>query len=223
MSQDRRIVITGLGAVTPVGNDVDTTFKNLLEGKNGVGQITSFDASNYGARIAAHVKDFDVLKHGVDKKDARRMDTFVQFAIASADMAIKDSGLDLEKEDREKVGVLVGSGIGGLPDDVLHAGEVGGQDLLGPMPLQRDDAGAVDDGIAAVECLSTRCGVGHVADDVLGQFEAVRPQDLRGLLRIADEEPQLVARGRQCRSRVGSDESARIVARQAGSLVLESN
>src|SRR4051812_29903376 len=110
----RRVVITGLGAVSPLGNDAETTFQALLEGKSGAGPIKAFDTTGYDTHFACEVKDFHVENHVADKKDARRMDLFVQFAVASADMALKDSGVDLARQDLERFGVLVGSGIGGL-------------------------------------------------------------------------------------------------------------
>ncbi|SFJ61024.1 beta-ketoacyl-ACP synthase II [Thermoflavimicrobium dichotomicum] len=108
-----RVVITGLGVITPIGNDVDTFWNHLIAGKSGIDYITQFDASEYAVRIAAEVKDFDPLQF-IDKKDARKMDRFAQFAVSAAKMAVKHAGLDMSKEDPERVGVYIGSGIGGL-------------------------------------------------------------------------------------------------------------
>ncbi len=113
MSQ-RRIVITGMGAVTPLGPDVSTTWTNLLAGKSGVTPITSWDASKYDCRFAAQVKDFEPRKHFFNEKDARRADRYSQLAMASAKEAVKHSGLDPQHLDLDRVGVIVGSGIGGL-------------------------------------------------------------------------------------------------------------
>ncbi len=110
----RRIVVTGLGAVTPLGLDVETSFKGLLEGKSGVTVFDRFDMTGYAAKIAGTVKGFELSPSIADKKEARRMDTFVQFAVACADQAIRDSGIDLDKVDRDRFGALIGSGIGGL-------------------------------------------------------------------------------------------------------------
>ena len=111
----RRVVVTGLGTVTPLGNDVETTFQGLLAGKSGVGPITRWDASKHSTRIGGFVKDLVLDPSVADKKDARRMDWFVQFAMASAGQAITDAGFgDLSKVDLERFGVLIGSGIGGL-------------------------------------------------------------------------------------------------------------
>jgi 3-oxoacyl-[acyl-carrier-protein] synthase II len=110
----RRVVVTGLGAVSPVGNDVPTTWASLTAGRSGVGPITRFDASALGCRIAAEVKDFDVSAY-IAPKEARRMDAFAHFGIAAAVQAIRDSGLEITDANRERIGCIVGSGIGGLP------------------------------------------------------------------------------------------------------------
>lgn len=109
----RRVVITGLGAVTPIGMGKDEYWKSLEEGKNGIGFISLFDTTHHSTKIAGEVKDFDPEKW-LDKKDARRADRVVQFAVAAADMAIEDSKLDLESIDREKFGIFIGSGEGGI-------------------------------------------------------------------------------------------------------------
>ncbi len=113
----KRVVVTGLGAITPVGNTADLFWQALLAGQSGIGMITRFDATDYDAKIAGEVKGFEPTEF-IDKKEARRMDRFTQFAIAAAKMALVDSGLDLEKEDRSRIGAFVGSGIGGM--DTLH-------------------------------------------------------------------------------------------------------
>ncbi len=113
MSGKRRVVVTGLGIVSPLGLDAETTWKGLLAGQSGVGPITLFDASQHAARIAAEVKGFDPLKW-VDKKEVKKIDRFIQFAIAAADMAVKDAKLSVTPENAEMVGVYIGSGIGGF-------------------------------------------------------------------------------------------------------------
>lgn len=112
---ERRVVITGMGVVSCIGNDVRQFWKSLLEGRCGVGPITRFDASQHKARIAGEVKDFDITKY-MPEKDARRLDLFCQYAVAAADEAMADAGLahDLSGVDANSVGVLVSSGIGGL-------------------------------------------------------------------------------------------------------------
>ena len=109
----RRVVVTGLGAITPVGNDVETFWNSLKNGVVGIGPITTFDTAEYKAKLAAEVKDFDPKKY-MDNKMARRMERFSQFAVAAAKEALEDAGIDMEKEDPFRVGVSVGSGIGGL-------------------------------------------------------------------------------------------------------------
>lgn len=109
----RRVVITGVGAVTPIGIGRDAYWDALAEGRSGVSPISLYDTTDYAVKIAAEVKDLDVEKW-LDKKEARRTDRVLHFAIAAAEMAVADAGLDLSKEDPEKVGVYVGSGEGGI-------------------------------------------------------------------------------------------------------------
>ena len=111
--QLKRVVITGLGAVTPVGNSAPETWQSLVNGANGIALITSFDATHFKTHFAGEVKNFDPEKV-MDKKEARKMDRYAQFSVCVADEALRDSGLDLEKEDRSRVGVIWGSGMGGL-------------------------------------------------------------------------------------------------------------
>ncbi|MBU1727466.1 MAG: beta-ketoacyl-ACP synthase II [Candidatus Omnitrophica bacterium] len=112
--QENRVVVTGLGIISPVGNDVSSFWQAIKEGKSGVGPITYFDPAGFDSRIAGEVKGFDPALYGLTHKDTKRMDQFVQFAVASAKQAITQSGLDLAKEDRERIGALIGSGIGSL-------------------------------------------------------------------------------------------------------------
>jgi 3-oxoacyl-[acyl-carrier-protein] synthase II len=114
MNTDRRVVITGLGVVTPVGNTVETFWKNLTEGRSGIGKIQAFDTTNYDCQIAGEVRDFDPKNFFSNFKDARRTDRFAQLAMAAAKMSVQDSGLELERVNRDRFGVLVSSGIGGL-------------------------------------------------------------------------------------------------------------
>lgn len=111
--QLKRVVITGLGALTPVGNSAPETWRALVNGENGIAPITAFDASQYKTQFAGEVKGFDPTTV-IDKKEARRMDRYAQFSVCVADEALRDSGLDLEQEDRSRVGVIWGSGMGGL-------------------------------------------------------------------------------------------------------------
>ena len=109
-----RVVITGLGVISPVGNDVNSFWKSLKEGKSGVGPLTSFDPAQFDSRIAGEVKGFDPAHYGIDFKEVKRTAKFVQYAIAAAKQAVTSSGLNLEKSNLERFGVLIGSGIGSL-------------------------------------------------------------------------------------------------------------
>ncbi|GAX90399.1 beta-ketoacyl-ACP synthase II [Effusibacillus lacus] len=109
----RRVVVTGMGVISPVGNTVSAFWESLVAGKSGVGKITRFDASEYPCQIAAEVKDFNPEAY-MDKREARKMDRFAQYAVAAARMAMDDSKLQITEENEERVGVYVGSGIGGL-------------------------------------------------------------------------------------------------------------
>lgn len=110
----RRVVITGMGMVTPLGNNVKDTWDNILEGKSGVSNIEHFDASQFSTRFAAQVKDFDATQY-MSFKEARKMDVFIQYGIAAAVQAIEDAGLSSESTDFNRIGCAIGSGIGGLP------------------------------------------------------------------------------------------------------------
>lgn len=110
----RRVVITGLGIVSPVGNSVESAWDNIVNGRSGIGRITRFDPSAFNAQIAGEVKDFDVT-HYMAAKEAKQMDTFIHYGVAAGVQAWKDSGLELTESNAERIGVIVGSGIGGLP------------------------------------------------------------------------------------------------------------
>jgi 3-oxoacyl-[acyl-carrier-protein] synthase II len=111
--EKRRVVVTGLGALTPIGNDVQTSWDNAIKGVSGIGPITRVNPDDYPAKVCAELKDFDVEQF-MDKKDARKMDRFTQYAVAAALMAVKDSNLEITDENAPRVGVWIGSGIGGM-------------------------------------------------------------------------------------------------------------
>ncbi len=123
----RRVVITGLGIVSPVGNSVGEAWANISEGKSGVRRLTRFDVGAFASQIGGEVRDFDITKY-LAPKEARRFDLFIHYGLGAAIDALKDSGLDLDTEDRERVGCVIGSGIGGLPgieeqhNDLLKGG-----------------------------------------------------------------------------------------------------
>ena len=128
----KRVVVTGLGAITPLGNDVETTWKNAIDGVSGAGPITHFDASLFKTQFACEVKDFNVEDY-MDRRDARRMDLYCHYAMASAEQALKDSKLlDDENEDRNEIGVIYGSGIGGLHTFENEAGYYAKNEEKGP-------------------------------------------------------------------------------------------
>lgn len=109
----RRVAVTGLGVISPIGNDKDTFWNNVKKGVCGIDRVTRFDASEYACQVAGEVKDFDADEY-MDKKEARRMDRYTHFAVAAAKMALEDSALELDKTDLCRVGVITGSGIGGI-------------------------------------------------------------------------------------------------------------
>lgn len=109
----RRVVVTGLGLITPVGIGVKESWANIINGQSGIGKITKFDCSTFPSQIAGEVKNFDPLSY-IPPKDARRMDTFIQFGIAAGIEALKDSGIEINDNNSERIGVSVGSGIGGI-------------------------------------------------------------------------------------------------------------
>ena len=110
----RRVVVTGLGLISPVGNDVDSAWNNLLQGKSGIATISKFDSSGLSVHFAGEVKNFNIEDY-ISAKEARHMDTFIHFGIAAGTQAFKDSGIEVTEANSERIGVLVGSGIGGLP------------------------------------------------------------------------------------------------------------
>lgn len=110
----RRVVITGLGIVSPVGNTIESAWDNLVNGRSGIGPITRFDASEFNSQIAGEVKDFDIGNY-LNSKEAKQMDTFIHYGLAASIDAWRDSGLDINQINPERAGVIVGSGIGGLP------------------------------------------------------------------------------------------------------------
>jgi 3-oxoacyl-[acyl-carrier-protein] synthase II len=112
-ANSRRVVVTGLGLVSPLGNDVTTSWDGIVNGRSGIGPITHFDATNFSTRIAGEVRGFDA-SHWVSTKDAKKMDPFIHYGIAAAVMALKDAGLTIDESNAERVGALVGSGIGGI-------------------------------------------------------------------------------------------------------------
>ncbi len=110
----KRVVVTGLGALTPVGIGVEESWKSIVDGVSGIGEVTRFDATDFPSRVVGEVKGFEPTDY-IEKKDVKKMDTFIQYAIAASKMAMDDSGLDVTEANAERVGVMVGAGMGGLP------------------------------------------------------------------------------------------------------------
>ena len=130
-----RVVVTGVGLVTPLGTGTDKSWQNLIAGQSGIGRISHFDAEAAGiaCTIAGEVNDFDVGAY-INKKDARKMDTFIHYGVAAADMALQQSGLEITEENAKRVGVVIGSGIGGMPaiERTMRAYEKGGPRKISP-------------------------------------------------------------------------------------------
>ncbi len=172
----RRVVVTGLGVISPIGNDVLTFWQNLLSGKSGIGMITAFDARDFSSRIAGEVKNFDASLY-MEKKEIRHTDRFVQFAVVAAGQALKDAHINLEQEDLNRIGVLVGSGIGGLKiieDGVRHYIEHGAKRIspfLIPMLIVNEAAGWISIVFKLKgpnSCVATACATGnHAIGDAL--------------------------------------------------------
>jgi len=168
----RRVVVTGIGCLSPLGNDLDTTFANLLAGRSGIRPITRFDASDHSCRIAAEVSGFDFAPYARHPRDVQRTDVFAQFAIACADMAVASAGLQLEKLRRERVGVCIGTGVGGLQvierqqQKLLERGPRGVSAFLIPMFLGNLASGhvAIRFGLRGPNMhVSTACATGTQA------------------------------------------------------------
>src|SRR3989339_116620 len=167
----RRVVVTGLGIISPVGNEVDTFWQALLSGKSGIGPLTTFDASAFDSRIAGEVKGFDSLQY-IEPNEARRMEKFVQYAVAAAKQAAFDSQLDLSKEDTTRIGVLIGSGIGSLRiieeehKIYLEKGPSRLSPFLIPMLIVNEAAGHVSIALGLKgpnSCVATACASGSHA------------------------------------------------------------
>ncbi len=131
---ERRVVVTGLGAITPIGNNVEELWDGIKSGKCGIDEITLFDTTNSKVKIAAEVKNFNPEEH-FDRKTAKRLDRFSHFALMAAREVMKDSKLDMEKIDRSRFGVAISSGIGGLKtiEDNAHILMAKGEDRVSPM------------------------------------------------------------------------------------------
>lgn len=192
---NNRVVITGMGTINPLGLDVETTWRNLLAGKSGAGRITHFDPSPFLTQIACQVNDFDPEDY-MDHKDARRLDRYIQFAIASTAQALKQAELTIDESNADDVGVIIGSGIGGLMTidqgyhDLFEKGPMRVSPLTGPMMIVNMAAGqiAITFGAAGPNfCIVSACATGT---NVLGEaFEIIRRGDAVAAIAGGSEAP----------------------------------
>jgi len=172
MAHTRRVVVTGLGVISPIGNDVDTFWRRLVAGESGVGEITRFDTTGYKVHIAAEVQGF-VAEDYIDKRKARRLDLFSRYAVAAAIDAAKDACFDPRSE-AERVGAVMASGVGGLQtlhvetDKLLHQGPDRTNPLLVPMMIPNMGAAHVSLELGTRGPLSTTCTACAAASDAIG-------------------------------------------------------
>jgi len=195
MSKDRRVVVTGLGAVTPVGNNVPTMWESIVAGKSGIGPITKVDQEEFPVHVAAELKDYDPLLH-ISKRDARRMDPFTQYAVSASKMAVEDARLTIDDSIAERVGVWIGSGIGGMEtyEDQFRRFMDKGYRRVSPffVPMMIPDmaAGQVSIQLGAKginSCTTTACASG--ANSIGDAFKAIQRGDVDYMITGGTEAP----------------------------------
>ena len=193
--EKRRVVVTGLGAITPLGNDVETTWNNIVSGVSGIGPLTRVNADDFPAKVAAEVKDFDPTVY-LDKKDARKMDRFAQFAVAASIMAVKDADLDINEENSERIGVWIGSGIGGMEtfetqhNNFLQKGYRRVSPFFVPMLIPDMAAGQVSITLGARgvnSCTVTACATG--TNSIGDAFKVIQRGDAIAMITGGAEAP----------------------------------
>lgn len=193
--EKRRVVITGLGCVTPLGLDVSSTWSNLIAGKSGIGPLTRRDASKFPAKVAGEVKEFDIAAF-IDPKEGRRMDRFTQFAVASSLMAVKDAGLTINEQNAHRVGVWIGSGNGGMEtyEEQFRNFEAKGYKRVSPffVPMMIPDmaAGQVSIVLGAKginACTVTACASG--ANSIGDAFKVIQRGDADAMITGGSEAP----------------------------------
>ncbi|EKN63379.1 3-oxoacyl-(acyl-carrier-protein) synthase II [Schinkia azotoformans MEV2011] len=193
--EKRRVVITGLGAVTPCGLDVDTTWNNVINGVSGVNEVTRVDKELFPAKVAAELKNFNP-EDFMDKKEARRMDRFTQYALAAAFMAVKDANLEITDENAERVGVWIGSGIGGMETheeqhkNFLEKGYRRVSPFYVPMMIADMAAGQVSIALGAKginACTTTACASG--ANSIGDAFKVIQRGDADVMITGGTEAP----------------------------------
>ncbi|MFD1446083.1 beta-ketoacyl-ACP synthase II [Oceanobacillus profundus] len=193
--KENRVVVTGLGAVTPLGNNVETMWENILAGKSGVDFVTKVNKDHYPAKVAAEVKDFEPAKY-MDKKDVRKMDPFTQYAVAAAKMAVEDAKLTIDDSNAHRVGVWIGSGIGGMKTwedqhtKLLEKGPKRVSPFFVPMMIPDMAAGQVSIQLGAKginSCSVTACASG--ANSIGDAFKAVQRGDVDYIIAGGTEAP----------------------------------
>ena len=193
--EKRRVVVTGIGAITPLGNDTETTWNNLVAGVSGIGPLTRVNADDFPAKVAAEVKDFDPSAF-MEKKDARKMDRFTQFAVAASIMAVKDSGLEINEEISDRVGVWIGSGIGGMEtfetqhQNFLNKGYRRVSPFFVPMLIPDMAAGQVSITLGARgvnSCTVTACATG--TNSIGDAFKVIQRGDAIAMITGGAEAP----------------------------------
>ena len=193
--EKRRVVVTGVGAITPLGNDVETTWNNIVSGVSGIGPLTRVNADDFPAKVAAEVKDFGPTAY-LDKKDARKMDRFAQFAVAASIMAVKDADLDINEENSERIGVWIGSGIGGMEtfetqhNNFLQKGYRRVSPFFVPMLIPDMAAGQVSITLGARgvnSCTVTACATG--TNSIGDAFKVIQRGDAIAMITGGAEAP----------------------------------
>ncbi|MFD1850060.1 beta-ketoacyl-ACP synthase II [Oceanobacillus bengalensis] len=193
--ENRRVVITGLGAVTPIGNNIETMWESILAGKSGIDFVTKVNKDEYPAKVAAEVKDFDPTAF-MEKKDARKMDPFTQYAVAAAKMAVQDANLTIDDNNAHRVGVWIGSGIGGMKTwedqhtKLLEKGPSRVSPFFVPMMIPDMAAGQVSIQLGAKginSCTVTACASG--ANSIGDAYKAVQRGDVDYIIAGGTEAP----------------------------------
>ncbi|NCU16594.1 beta-ketoacyl-ACP synthase II [Pallidibacillus pasinlerensis] len=193
--EKRRVVITGIGAVSPLGNDAHTSWENAVAGKNGIGPLTRVNADDFPAKVAAELKDFDPTKF-IDKKDVRKMDRFTHYAIASALMAVEDAKLTIDESNAERIGVWIGSGIGGMEtfenqfETFLNRGYRRVSPFFVPMMIPDMAAGQVSIFLGAKgfnSCTVTACATG--TNSIGDAFKVIQRGDADVMISGGTEAP----------------------------------
>ncbi|EQB35185.1 MULTISPECIES: beta-ketoacyl-ACP synthase II [Virgibacillus] len=193
--EQRRVVITGLGAVTPVGNNVNQMWESIINGKSGIDFVTKVDSQQFTAKVAAEVKDFDATKY-IEKKDVRKMDLFTQYAVAASKMAVEDANLIIDETNTNRVGVWIGSGIGGMQTwedqhrKFMEKGPKRVSPFFVPMMIPDMAAGQVSIQLGAKginSCTTTACASG--ANSIGDAFKAIQRGDADYMITGGAEAP----------------------------------